>query len=113
MSALADKIRRARETKVEAGGREFTIRRPTDAEAMEFGQDGGIKPLDLVCRFTVGWNLTELDLIPGGVGVAVEFDAEAFREWAADQPETLSALSTAVVQAYTAHAAKRGDAEKN
>lgn len=110
MSALADKIRRARESKVEAGGHSFTIRRPTDAETMLLA---GVGVLDVVCRYTVGWDLKEIDIDSGGTDVAVEFDADAFREWVADQPDTLSALAEAIVQAYQAHAAKRGAAEKN
>jgi hypothetical protein len=110
MSALADKIRRARESAVEAGGFSFTIRRPTDAEAMTLA-DATV--IDLVRRFVVGWNLKEIDLIPGGSPVAAAFDVDAFGEWVSDQPEVIGALSTAIVAAYQAHAAKRGEAEKN
>lgn len=110
MSVLADKIRRARESQVEACGHTFTIRRPTDADAMSLGESTA---LDLVRRFTVGWNLTELDLIPGGSGAAVDFDAEAFGEWVADQPEVIGGLITALFDAYKAHAAKREGAAKN
>jgi len=110
MSALADKIRRARETQVEAGGYVFTIRRPTDAEAMSLGK---ASVMDLVTRFVVGWNLKEIDLIPGGSPVDAPFDGDAFGEWVADQPETLSVLAAAIVDAYKAHSAKRSEAEKN
>jgi hypothetical protein len=111
MSALADKIRRARESDVEAGGFSFTIRRPTDAEAMTLAGTNVVE--NLLCRFVVGWNLKEIDLIPGGSPVAAAFDVDAFGEWVSDQPETLAALSSAIVAAYQAHVAKRGDAEKN
>lgn len=110
MSALADKIRKARESEVPAGGFSFTVRRPTDAEAMNLG---GVKAVDLLVRFVVGWNLKEIDLVPGGSPVAAPFDAEAFGEWVSDQPEVLGTLSAAIVKAYEAHAAKREDAAKN
>jgi hypothetical protein len=110
MSALADKIRRARESSVEAGGHSFTIRRPTDSEAMSLG-DSGV--MDVVGRFVVGWNLKEIDLIPGGSPVDAPFDAEAFSEWVADQPEVMGTLSSAIVAAYTTHSQKRSDAAKN
>jgi hypothetical protein len=110
MSALADKIRKARESSVDAGGHRFTIRRPTDAEAMTLGE---ATIIDVARRFVVGWDLQEIDLIPGGNPVAAQFDAEAFGEWVSDQPETLGVLSTAIVSAYQAHAAKRSNAEKN
>jgi hypothetical protein len=110
MSALADKIRRARESTIEAGGHSFTIRRPTDAEAMSLG-DASV--MDLVQRFVVGWNLKEIDLIPGGSPVAAAFESDAFTEWVSDQPDVIGTLSTAIVSAYKTHAEKRGDAEKN
>jgi hypothetical protein len=110
MSALADKIRRARESTVAACGHSFTIRRPTDADAMTLGE---ATVLDVGCRFTVGWTLHEIDMIPGGSPVAAPFDAEAFREWVSDQPEVLGTVSAAVVAAYQAHVAKRSEAEKN
>jgi hypothetical protein len=91
MSALADKIRKARESEVPAGGFSFTVRRPTDAEAMNLG---GVKPVELLVRFVVGWNLREI-------------------EWVSDQPEVMGTLSAAIVKAYEAHAAKREDAAKN
>lgn len=108
--SLLDKIRKARETGVEAGGRKFTIRRPTDEEAMQFGKSG---LLDIVKKFVIGWELTELDLIPGGDGVAVKFDPELFSEWVADQPEVWEPLGTAILNAYKAHTDKRDAAVKN
>lgn len=111
MSALADKLRRARESEVEAGGHVFTIRRPTDVEAHGMaGQD----TLDAVCRFVVGWNLSEIDLgVPGGSGVAAGFDVDALREWLSDRVEVLGKLAEAIVKAYQDHVAQKADAEKN
>lgn len=108
--SLIDKIRKARETGVEAGGRKFTIRRPTDEEAMTFSKSG---LLDVVKKFVIGWELTELDLIPGGNPVAVPFDAELFGEWVADQPEVWEPLGTAILEAYKSHTEKRESAAKN
>lgn len=110
MSALADKIRRARESKVEAGGHTFTIRRPTDAEAATLGDLSGA---ELLRRFVVGWSLQEIDLIPGGSAVDVPFDADAFVEWVSDQPATFGALAAAIVDAYKAHVDRREGVEKN
>lgn len=111
MSALADKLRRARESQVEAGGHVFTIRRPTDVEAQELR---GMATLDAVCRFVIGWSLTEIDLgVPGGSGVAAEFEPDALREWVSDRIDVLSDLAAAIVKAYSDHVAKKADAEKN
>lgn len=67
---------RARERKVTAGGHEFTVRRPKAAEIIE-GLDG----LDLVRRFTVGWNLTAADLVPGGNPDPEPFDPALFADY--------------------------------
>ena len=108
--SLIDKIRKARETGVEAGGRKFTIRRPTDEEAMTFGKSG---LLEIVKKFVIGWELTELDLIPGGGPDKVTFDAALFAEWVADQPEVWEPLGTAILEAYKAHTDKRDASVKN
>jgi len=111
MSALADKIRRARESKVEAGGHTFTIRRPTDAEAQQFAD--GADAMVLARRFVIGWDLAELDLIPGGSPEPAAFDEDAFAEWVGDHPVVLGKLVNAIVDRYVEHAKVREDAEKN
>lgn len=108
--SLIDKIRKARETTIQINGKTWTIRRPTDEEATQFGSSG---LLDLVKRFVIGWELVELDLIPGGGPEKVKFDPELWAEWVADQPEVWEPLGTAILEAYKAHAAKRDEAIKN
>ena len=108
--ALIDKIRKARETTIQINGKTWTIRRPTDEEAVQLGQSG---LLDMVKRFVIGWELTELDLIPGGDGSAVKFDAALFAEWVADQPDVWEPLGAAILEAYKTHAEKRDAALKN
>ena len=109
---LIEKIRKARELMVEVNGHQFTIRRPTDEEAINFSSESfGL--VDIVKLFTVGWNLTELDLIPGGGGEPVKFDHALFCEWVADQPIIWQPLGEAIMKAYSDHAAKREDAKKN
>lgn len=110
MSALADKLRRARESVIEAGGFKFTVRRPTDMEAVLMGEQ---TVLDILCRHTVGWSLKEIDLVPGGSPVEAAFDADAFREWVQDQPEVFAALVDGIKGAYAAHAQQREAAAKN
>ena len=110
--SLVDKIRKAREVGVEVGGMQFTIRRPTDEEALRISRaDSSL--LDVVKQFTVGWQLTELDVIPGGTGAKIAFDAELFAEWVADQPSVWEPLGKAIMAAYEAHAKKRDEAVKN
>lgn len=110
--SLIDKIRKARETGVEAGGWKFTIRRPTDEEALRVSrEDFGM--LDIVKQFTVGWEMSEIDLIPGGNPDKIPFDAALFGEWVADQPSVWEPLAQAIMDAYKAHADKRENAVKN
>lgn len=115
--ALVEKIRRAREQRVTvevqgAGERDFTVRRPTDAEALGLRGDR-VEVFALVCQYTVGWNLTELDVIPGGDAQSVPFSAELFREWAADHPEVWRPIFDAVLDAYSQHRERLGADAKN
>jgi hypothetical protein len=108
--SLIDKIRKARETTIEINGKSWTIRRPTDEEATQFGQAG---LFDIVKRFVIGWELIELEIIPGGGPEKVPFDSALFAEWVADQPEVWEPLGTAILEAYKAHAEKRDASLKN
>jgi hypothetical protein len=108
--ALIEKLLRSRESGVKVGERTFTIRRPTDADAITMRD---LAPLDFVRRFVVGWDLVELDVIPGGTGERIDFHSELWGEWVVDHPELWTPLATAIIEAYAAHAEARKDAEKN
>lgn len=113
MSDLLKKMRRARESNVDAGGYTFTIRRPTDLEIAEMSGRATLQ-IDLVRDFVVGWKgVKEIDLVPGGTGVEVEFDLSVYREWIVDRPELWADISTAVMQAYQSYRETRGEAAKN
>lgn len=107
---LIEKIRRARETGVDVDGRKYVVRRPTDEEALGLS---GVQLVEVVKRFTVGWSLAEIDLIPGGGPDPVPFDPALFAEWVADRPEVWGPLSAAILDAYKAHSDKRDGAVKN
>ena len=112
MKNLLEKMRRAREIGVEAAGHKFTVRRPTDEEALAFSNEETTL-LSVVKRFVVGWDLCEIDLIPGGGADKQAFDADLFGEWVADQPDVWEPLGKAILDAYRAHAEKREAAAKN
>ena len=112
MLSLIDKIRRAREIGVEADGKKFTIRRPTDEEALQFSNEN-VTMLSVVKRFTVGWGMAEMDIVPGGGPEKVPFDAILFGEWVADKPTIWEPLGTAILSAYQAHHDKRETTAKN
>lgn len=110
MPSLVDRIRAARENRVEAGGFTFTVRRPTDLEAARLT---GASTADLL-RYVIGWQgVRELDLVPGGDAAEVAFSPEVAQEWLADRPDLWGPLTEAVVQAYQRHTASLEDAEKN
>lgn len=110
MSALAEKIRKSRESVVEAGGFQFTIRRPTDMEMLDFAKTRDPKHL---LRFVVGWDrVRELDLFPGGDPHPAPFDPEACYEWLSDRADLFSPVVTAITDAYRAHKSALEDAEK-
>lgn len=109
---LIDKIRKARETGVEANGRQFVIRRPTDEEALRIGRDD-MDMIEVVKRFTIGWDLSEIDLIPGGSPEKLPFDSLLFGEWVSDNPAVWEPLAKAIMDSYKTHADKRETAVKN
>ena len=107
---LLDKMRKAREKRVEVDGHAFTILRPTDADAVAMA---GRPPLEFVERFVVGWDMTELDLVPGGMAEPVAFDADVWIAWVRDHPEVWDALGMAILDAYESHVKAREAAAKN
>lgn len=112
--SLIEKIRRARESTVSAGGLKFTVRRPTDLEMLDIQRAGAVSQGDILARFVTGWEgVKELDLVPGGVGVPVAFDAALFAEWIADRPDLWAPLTNAVVDSYKQHEARLAEESKN
>ena len=114
MATLIERIRTARQQRVPSRGKIFIVRRPTDLEAMELREAGGIKQGELITRFVCGWEeFTELDLVPGGGPDAVAFDAALFAEYIADHPEHWPAIVDAVMGGYQTHQDARADTVKN
>jgi hypothetical protein len=101
--ALIEKIRKGRNTLVYTGGFGFTVRRPTDLEAVTVlrqKMDLG----DFLKRFVVDWvDVKESDLINGGSPVPVPFDSDLFVEWIVDKPDLWGDLQKAIIAAYESH----------
>lgn len=102
MSALHQKLLRAREIRIQAGPSSqyiFIVRRPTPIEREE--KFKAANPARGLLSLVVGWEgVTEGDLLPGGDPHPLPFDADACAEWLADRPDLFSAVVSAVVQAY-------------
>lgn len=99
---------KSRERNVEAGGHTFTIRRPKAADMVH-----GMTKIDLVRRFTVGWNLKNIDLVPGGTPEPEPFDAELWADYLEDHDDLWGPLFDAIYGMWTEHLAAREAAEKN
>jgi len=109
--SLIDKLKKARELPVPAGGFTFTVRRPTAFEWHEM--QGQISARELL-KFVVGWDgVKECDIVNGGDPHPVPFDAALCVSWLEDKPETAGEIVSAVVQSYRDHQAKQADAAKN
>ncbi|MDP3322643.1 MAG: hypothetical protein Q8S71_03750 [Hydrogenophaga sp.] len=110
--SLIDKIRKARETTVEANGKKFTIRRPTEAEQAVFYKNPKFTPLDMVRQCVVGWDLQEIDVIPGGDPILLAFTHELWVEYVNDNSELWKPLSEAIKESVRTHNEKVERAEK-
>ena len=109
-NTLVEKIRRGRERSLKVGERTITIRRPTDAEALQLQGKG---PLNFVLGFVCGWDFQEIDLIPGGDAKAVEFEGDLWAEWISDHPEHWEPIALAIMNAYGEHTKAREGEAKN
>lgn len=111
MSVLSEKIRRARELRVPAGGKTFIVQRPTTLDMVELAGQSAARS---ILPFITGWEgVTGLDLYPGGDGAPVPFDAEACAAWLEDRVDILAAIAQAAVTAYEDHQRAQEAAAKN
>ncbi|HET8870270.1 MAG TPA: hypothetical protein VFM48_07480 [Aquabacterium sp.] len=111
MNSLIEKLKRSRQSVVEAGGFTFTIRRPTDLEVSEM--HGRINARNLI-QFVVGWSgVREADLINGGDPHPVEFDVQLAEEWLSDRGDLMSILSPKIIGAYMQTKDRQGESAKN
>jgi hypothetical protein len=116
VETLIEKMRRAREVQAEAAGFRFTIRLPNEGEIEDVveGLDGKrITYRRMLIASVVGWNLTELDLIPGGNPTPVEFSAELFREWINDHEAAIEPLFLALSDGMDVRRTAKESAAKN
>lgn len=114
MSALVERLRKAREQAVSVGDWKFTFRRPTDYEAAKIYQEGQTK-FDVARKYVVGWKgVRERDLFPSDGGdQPVAFDRELWGDWLQDQPDLWEPIFEAIVGAYQKHRGLVEEEEKN
>lgn len=115
-AALIAKMRRAREVEAEALGFRFTLRVPNGGEIEDLNESLSGKRLTfrrLLIASVVGWSLHEIDLIPGGSPVPVEFERELFIEWLNEHDQAIEPLFTVLADAMAARKARREEDAKN
>ena len=112
MSALLQKMLRAREKRVIIGRHTFIVRRPTPLEHEENLRKGNIARG--ILDFVVGWDgVTEADLVKGGDPHPVLFDAEVCAEWLSDRPDLFEPIARNVVDSFGEHVATLEASLKN
>jgi hypothetical protein len=102
--ALIEKLKKSRQTQIQAAGFDFTVRRFNDFDLAEILQDGkNINPKTVLEACVVDWpGMTELRLgIPGGTSESVPFDMPLFIEWVAEQPDVYRTLRDEIWKAYS------------
>jgi hypothetical protein len=115
--SLIDKIKKARETGVEVDGFRFNVRLPSPKEMHIVREAIAKNPQVAMCevaeRFVVGWDgVKEIDLIPGGTGVAVEFDHALWAEWCQYKPQFWFPIADAALKAYNTYMETQGETKK-
>lgn len=115
VDSIVDKIRKARQSLVEIGGHKLTITRPTAADIdARPGRDKTTREhLQYWCQFVVGWDLTEIDLLPGGAPDPVPFSRDALIEWIADREDDWSPLISSIRDAYLRFQERKEAESKN
>lgn len=105
MSLLAEKMRKARQYSVthQVGDaeRRFIVRIPLPGELEDLQErlhGLSLTPRRLALEFLDGWDVQEIDLIPGGSPVPVPFDRDVSEELLNGTPALVTALSNAIVE---------------
>lgn len=108
-ASLIERLRASRESQVTtSGGRTFRVRRPTGVQAHRIAGDAD----RLLRAALVGWDLREIDLVPGGTDEPVPFDVETCIEWLEDRPSEYGDVVRAVDDLMMAYLERIRDAEK-
>lgn len=100
----------ARQLIVESGGRQFTLRRPTEYEMVKHAESSVLEFL-AACIDDVA--LTESDLVEGGAPAPVPFDRALVFDWLQEKPDLWRPLSDALNAMLVTHREAMEGAEKN
>jgi hypothetical protein len=107
--SLVDQLRKSREKIVKSGEFELTIKRPTDYDAVKFAK---MEQLEILTEFVEGWNVKEIDIVPGGTSEVAPFSKELFREWIKEDLNLWNPLIEQIQAAYLDHKKEKDEALK-
>jgi len=104
MASLADMIRRNRRSKIKVGDFEFSIRRPTDLQAVSLGVMEWADGIRALTQFVEDWHgVKASDIVPGQPEEEIPFDADLLAEWLEDEPDLWGDLAQGIRQAHAEH----------
>ncbi len=110
---LTEKLRAQREHRVELlPGKFLRFRRPLENDLPKL-RDG--ITLELLCQYVVGWDFTEADLLPEGVGSGdpAPFSYEAAIEVLGDRSEWREKVALQLVEVVTDWLKRKAEVAKN
>lgn len=112
---LKKRLREQRKLSIKLDARRtlFALR-PTDLDMYGLDRLKGQEKTERLLESVIDWEgFNEDDIVGGGCSDLVPFDADLFREWAADKAVTWGPIADTIYNAYIDHAKKEGEAEKN
>lgn len=136
MLSLVEKLKESRRQTIQIGGFAFRFERPTALDMEDYAANmphaGHVFSVDglstedkrvynarwrygrqRLLGFVCDWpGMRELDILPGGTGAALPFDADLFMAWVSDQPNVADQLATAIIAAWNDHNAAIEAAQK-
>lgn len=114
MSALAERIRKARQFKREIEGWKLILRRPTEEEGARIFTRDMVEFVELAKDYVIGWEgVKEADIVVSGTTDEVPFESDVWREVVCDHPELWRPIAEEVTNAWLNHRKSREERSKN
>ena len=88
-----------RERWIEIDGKRLLLRRPTGGAIAKTQASGE----ELIKISLVGWELTELDIMPGGTDQRAPFHIDLAMDWLEDNPEAYAKVVNEIIELINAY----------
>lgn len=114
MSALADRIRKARQFKRDIDGWRLILRRPTEEEGARIFTRDTVEFVELAKEYVIGWEgVKESDIVVSGTTDDVPFDPDVWREVIVDRPELWRPIAEQITESWLNNRKAREERSKN